>query len=574
MIFRPSNGGSGHMTPRLPLRWASAARLRRAALALPLLLVAVPAAAQTAVPAEDVGPVQTLGEVYPGGELEGYLRMLQVAGKSRAYPWSVRGFSPGDVDRLAPRDSLHPWAGRYTFGGGEPGEPQLHVHPVRTRAVFNSAFPYGGKDGAVWAGKGLTTAVEAGVTARWRWLSLTLAPVAFHAQNAEFALEGEGTAGLAPFVDARHPNQIDLPQRFGDGAYARIDPGQSTLRADVGPAAVGISTANQVWGPAFDYPIMQGTNAPGFVHGFLGTSRPLNLWIGRVHGRAFWGRLEESGFAPTAADSAVRFGTGLVVAFSPRGVPGLELGFSRFFHMPWPEGGPGGEEIFKPLETFFKVNLYNVIVDGDTIESAESVVANQLAALFGRWTFPESGLELYGELASEDHRHNLRDWLLEPDHATTYSLGFRKVWMRDERRFWSLRGELLNGQASHLARTRRQDPFYIHAHTRQGHTSRGQLLGSPEAYGGAATTLAADYYHPAGRVTGFWKRAVRQEQGRFLSTGVVETPDVMQSLGAEALLFRGRWELVGGLEGVYDFNRNFDSDVANLSASFGVRARL
>ncbi|MEW5927527.1 MAG: capsule assembly Wzi family protein [Gemmatimonadota bacterium] len=574
MIFRPSNGGSGHMSPRLPLRWAPAARLRRAALALPLLLLALPAAAQTGAPAESGGPVRTLGEVLPGGELEGYLRMLQVAGKSRAYPWSVRGFSPGDVERLAPRDSLHPWAGRYAFAGGEPGEPQLHVHPVRTRAVFNSAFPYGGNDGAVWAGKGLTTAVEAGVTARWRGLSLTLAPVTFHAQNAEFALEGEGRAGLAPFVDARHPNQIDLPQRFGEGAYSRIDPGQSTLRADVGPAAVGISTANQVWGPAFDYPIMQGTNAPGFVHAFLGTSRPLDLWIGKVHGRAFWGRLEESPFAPTAADSAVRFGTGLVVAFSPRGVPGLEFGFSRFFHMPWPEGGPGGEEIFKPLETFFKVNLYSVIVDGDTIESSESVVANQLAALFGRWTFPESGLELYGELASEDHRHNLRDWLLEPDHATTYSLGFRKVWMRDERRFWSFRGELLNGQASHLARTRRQDPFYIHAHTRQGHTSRGQLLGSPEAYGGAATTLAADYYHPAGRVTGFWKRAVRQEQGRFLSTGVVETPDVMQSLGAEALLFRGRWELVGGLEGVYDFNRNFDSDVANLSASFGVRARL
>ena len=75
-------------------------------------------------------------------------------------------------------------------------------------------------------------------------------------------------------------------------------------------------------------------------------------------------------------------------------------------------------------------------------------------------------------------------------------------------------------------------------------------------------------------MTGFWKRAVRQEQGRFLATGVVETPDVMQSLGAEALLFRGRWELVGGLEGVYDFNRNFVSDVANLSATLGVRARL
>jgi hypothetical protein len=31
---------------------------------------------------------------------------------------------------------------------------------------------------------------------------------------------------------------------------------------------------------------------------------------------------------------------------------------------------------------------------------------------------------------------------------------------------------------------------------------------------------------------------------------------------------------VGGLEGVYGINRNFESDVANLSATLGVRARL
>lgn len=574
MSFRPSNGAAGHIPPRLPFRWVLSRSLRRS-LALGALAVFPAlhlAAAGASAQADPAAP--TLGEVLPGGELENYLRLLQVAGKTRAYPWSVRGFSPDDVDRLAPADSAHPWSARYVIGGGRNGEPEVHLHPVRTRAVFNSAFPHGGNDGAVWAGRGLTTAVEAGVTARWRFLTLTLAPVAFRAENTSFDLYGDLPAE-APFADGRNPHQIDLPQRFGDGAYSRIDPGQSTVRADLGPAALGLSTANQVLGPAMEYPIVQGTNAPGFAHAFLGTSRPVDLWVGKVHGRAFWGRLEQSPFATTAPDSATRFGTGLVVAFTPRGVPGLEVGFSRFFHMPWPDsGGIGGEQIFKPLETFFKVNLYNVIRGNDSIESRESVVANQLASVFGRWVFPESGLELYGELASEDHRHNLRDWLLEPDHATAYSLGFRKVWMRDDRRFWSLRGELLNGQASHLGRTRRQDPFYIHAHTRQGHTSRGQLLGSPAAYGGAASTVAADFYHPGGRVTGFWRRTVRQERNQFLVTGVSEAPDVMQSLGAEALLFRGRWELVGGLEGVYDVNRNFESDVANLSATFGVRARL
>ena len=573
MIFRPSHGGSGHIAPRLPLRWVPSRGLRGvpvrcALLALPLLFIAAPAAAQTA------GSAETLGEVLPGGELEGYLRVLQVSGKARAYPWSVRGFSPAEVERLAPRDSAHPWGGRYSLVGVEPGEPQVHVHPVRTRAVFNSAFPYGGNDGAVWAGKGLTTAVEAGVTARYRWLSLTLAPVAFRAENAPFDLNEHVRSGDNPFADWRRPTQIDLPQRFGEGAYARIDPGQSTLRADLGVFAAGVSTANQSWGPTAEYPLMQGNNAPGYLHGFAGTSRPVNLWIGRAHVRAFWGRLEQSAFATTSPDSAVRFGTGVVGVFTPRGVPGLEIGASRFFHLPWPEDGIGGEEIFKPLETFFKVNLYNVVQGADTVESQESVVANQLASVFARWVFPESGLEVYGEFATEDHRHNLRDWLLEPDHASAYTLGIRKLWVRDPERIWSFRGEFLNAEPSHLARTRRQDPFYVHSGARQGHTSRGQIIGSPAGYGGAASTVAAEYYHPGGRLSGFWKRSFRQEQGGFLETGRVERADVMQSLGAEALAFHGRWELVGGLEGVYDFNRNFESDVANLSATFGVRARL
>lgn len=521
--------------------------------------------------AQDAG--STLGEAASGGELESYLRTLQVAGKSAPYPWSIRGFSVPEVDRLAPRDSVHPWAARYDFRSGA-GRGEIHLHPVHTRAVYNSAFPHGGNDGAVWAGRGLTTAVEAGVTARYRWLTLTLAPIAFRAENADFDLQQHELSPEVPYADWRRPKQIDLPQRFGDGAYTRIDPGQSTLRADVGGVALGLSTANQYWGPAAEYPLVQGNNAPGFVHGFMGTSRPVNLWIGRVHGRAFWGRLEQSPYASTSPDSAVRFGTGVVAVFTPRGLPGLELGASRFFHLPWPEGGIGGEEIFKPLETFFKANLYSVIVDGDTVESSGSVASNQLAALFARWVFPESGLELYGELATEDHRHNLRDWFLEPDHNTAYTLGFRKVWMRDDRHLWAFRGELLNAEPSHLDRTRFQAPFYVHAWARQGHTSRGQILGSPAAYGGAASVVAADYYHPGGRFTGFWKREVRQERGEFLLTGEAEQPDVMQSLGAEALLFSGRWELFGAMEGVYDFNRNFSSDVANLSATLGLRARL
>jgi hypothetical protein len=531
---------------------------------LALLAMAAPAAAQGG------GGERVSGEVFAGGELESYLRLLQTTGRSARYPWSLRGFSASEVDRLAPRDSLHPWAGRLDFSRRKEGGFEFHLHAPHTRMVFNSAFPYGGNDGPIWAGRGLTTAFQAGFTARYRQISLTVAPVGFRTENASFVLAPPLQPGGNAYSDWRRPTEIDLPQRYGADAYTRVDPGQSTLRADLGPVAAGISTANQYWGPASEYPLVLGNNAPGFAHVFAGTSRPLNLWIGRAHGRFVWGRLEQSEFSPAPQDSSARFMSGVVAVFTPRGIPGLEVGGSRFFHLQWPSDGIGTTQIVKPLETFTKVNLSRK----QGPELLESVVANQIASLFARWVFPGSGLEVYGEFASEDHRHNLRDFILEPDHNTASMLGFRKAWERDGGRLVVVRGEALNAEAPHLQRGRRQEPFYIHAAARQGHTHRGQILGSPAAYGGAASTLAADYYHPGGRWTVSWRRTLRQEKGEFLRTRTVERPDVMQSLGTEALFYRGRWEITAGIEGVYNFNRNFDSDAVNLNALLGVQARL
>jgi hypothetical protein len=52
-------------------------------------------------------------EVFAGSDLESYLRYLQTLGKSESYPFSMRAFSPQEIDRLAAADTLHPWARRY-----------------------------------------------------------------------------------------------------------------------------------------------------------------------------------------------------------------------------------------------------------------------------------------------------------------------------------------------------------------------------------------------------------------------------------------------------------------------------
>jgi hypothetical protein len=518
-------------------------------------------------------------EVWVNSELERYLRVLQVAGSSPLQPWSVRAFSPAQLDRMAPQDSLHPWAQRYALGAGEEAGPRLDWIAPRAGLTYNSAVPFGGNDGAVWAGRGMTTAVQAGVAARYGPLSLTLAPVFFRAENRPFELMPNRRTGREVFADGRFPRAIDLPQRFGDEAYARLDPGQSTLRLDVRGVAVGLSSANQHWGPASEYPLLLGSNAPGFVHAFVGTSAPVDIWIGRLHGRFSWGRLEQSAFSLALDSMAVRFAPGIVAVFTPRGVPGLEIGGARFFHDLWRQDGLRASQLLKPVEALWKSGVQGTFggeEDGATGENQSR--DNQLASVFARWVFPNSGLEVYGEFARNDHSWDLRDFVLEPDHNGGYMVGFGKVWRRAASGLVVLRGEAMNTQRSHLARVRHQAVFYRHGGTRHGHTHRGQVLGSPAAYGGAGAGLRADVYHGGGRWSVAWSRVLRQDVMGIPERQVLEPaldprdPDVLHTLGAESLLFRGRFDLTAGLTGVYNLNRDFgEDDVFNVNAVFGVR---
>jgi hypothetical protein len=327
------------------------------------------------------------------------------------------------------------------------------------------------------------------------------------------------------------------------------------LRMDLRGVAVGISSANQAWGPVAEYSVILGNNAPGFAHGFLGSSRPLNVGIGKVHGRMVWGRLEQSAYTNITGTEEHRFMSGMVGVFTPRGIPGLEFGLGRFFHSPWPENGLSADHFLRPVESLFKVGLG----EGEKGREPNSDVDNQLASVFARWVFPRGGFEVYGEYGREDHNWDFRDFILEPDHISAYALGFRKGWMSSEGRLLGLRGEVMNAQVSHLVQVRGQSPFYLHSDTRQGHTHRGQILGSPAVFGGAGGLLGMDYYHPGGRWSLEWSRTLRADT------------NVVHGLGAEAVVFRGGLELTGGLAGVYELDRYPGGDAFNLNASVQVR---
>ncbi|CAA9316792.1 MAG: hypothetical protein AVDCRST_MAG68-1601 [uncultured Gemmatimonadetes bacterium] len=523
------------------------------------LLLAAPAAAQA--PA----PLDVRGEVFVGAEVENYLRVLQVAGRGGRYPWAIRGFSPREVTRLAPTDTAHAWARRYSFVRDSSARGARWVRP-QVQAIGNTTLPYGANDGPIWAGRGVTLAADAGVALERGAFSLTLDPMVFIAQNAAFEVEDTGAEGPLRYADPDVPQGLDLPQRFGDGPYGRVDPGQSTLRADAGIVAAGISTASQHWGPAADQPLILGHNAGGFVHAFAGSARPVNVAIGRLHGRLVWGRLDQSAY--TANAEPRRFMSGAVAVFTPRGIPTLELGGTRFFHTPWPADGLDAGNFLKPLSGFLKNSLGGGEVDGGDVD-------NQLASLFFRWYHPRSGVEAYGEFAREDHSADFRDLLLEPDHNSAYTLGARRVWSPADGSLVSLRGELVNARVTHLALVRPQVPFYPHFAARQGHTQRGQLLGASSGYAGAGSTLALDRYSRRGRTSLTYTRAVRDLAAPYATVASVPPqPQATHALGVEALRFMGRFDVTAGVTAAYQLNRAVGGDAFNLNTVLRVRLGL
>jgi hypothetical protein len=278
-----------------------------------------------------------------------------------------------------------------------------------------------------------------------------------------------------------------------------------------------------------------------------------------------WGRLDQSAYSPVQEGESRRFMTGVVATVSPRGIYGLEVGLGRFYHLTWPDAGPGRDEFFRPLESFLKVGIQD--------DDPERLPENQLATAFFRWVFPASGFEVFGEFVREDHSHDLRHLLGEPTDLSGYAIGLQRAWATSPARQTGLRAEVMNAQTPHRGRNVFGNteflPLYYHAVVRQGHTHRGRLLVPDAAYGGAGAAIALDLYHPGGRFTVDWRR----EQRRARSAGIPAV-DVLHAVGLETLLFARALELTAGAAGVYNLNRDFRGDAFNLNLRLQVRGAL
>ncbi len=545
------------------LRWKGRPRPWRAAFQVVLALAVSSDAFAQRYARLDLG-----WSIEVGGESERYARAMQLAGFARPASWSIQPFTPTQIVAMHPTRA-HPWRAQFDADTSAPAASFEVLRPS-ARLIGNSSYPFQISGGPTWAGRGLTGDVQAGVAGNWRRVFGELAPLAFVAQNAAFPLAPNGQTGNLAFADPRFPYAIDVPQRFGSQAYSRLDLGTSSLAVDAFGGFVALSSAPQRWGPMPGFPLVLGPNGGGFPSLLLGTSAPVDLWLFKLHTRVLYGELGQSPYASTPDER--RLASGLVVAAQPRGLPGLELGATRFIERPW--GQLSSDVLARP---------FSGIISSGATKGVNEAYENQVASVFGRWQPPGSRSEFYGELYKEDYPggfHSGMGNLVEsPDDLASFSLGFQRVLRGDSSIVRIVRAEIVNGLTSHQQRLERGFtvplPPYVHGGVVQGHTVNGLFLGSAEAYGGSGWEIGVDEFSERGRRSLTFQRALRLDWLPVTESSGQVHPDVVYALRADAARFVGRRTIGLTIIPSVDLNRDLVArhDVFNLTVALSWRGR-
>jgi hypothetical protein len=478
---------------------------------------AQPVAAESAAVAVDPnGPSCVLGsqilEAYGiGTPWADLARMAQDVGAAPLRPDLFQ--RPGDRAIPVCADGPRLPMGRQVEAPG-PGLA-LDLVPATLSVYGNTAYPSGANDGAVWQGKGVSAQLGVGLQFQYGILSAAFVPGVAWQQNVPFPILPTGQTGNLAYQNPFYGSALDVPQRFGDANYWTFTPGQSYVQIAYAGIGLGVSTENLWWGPGQRNTLLMSNNADGFPHAYLGTVRPVDIWVGNLEVDLWFGRLDRSKYFYTQDHAWIG---ALTASLELRWVRGLYLGVVA-------------------------VNLASDLCGGGCDRNS-----NTLVGAYGRWVLPSAGFEVYGEWTREDAWVSTWDFLKELDHSAGYTLGLQKVFLGSD--YWvRLIAEITDNNIPRPPRDWRPNPtaYYTHGGN-TNYTNGGAILGSAIGPGGSTQYLGVDVLTPSGWYGG-WLERTRRNDVYFTFVSAGEEPDVELGLGARYVKSIGPFD-VGAVAGL------------------------
>lgn len=366
----------------------------------------------------------------------------------------------------------------------------LKALPIYSRLQYNDHHDYGWQDGPMIPNKGAQAYINGGVYAKLWIFEAQYAPEWVYAQNKPETWN--------PPVRVK---QGDFPDRFGTEPYVRSYPGQTYVRAALGPAQVSIGTENVSWGPSQDVNLLMSNNAPGMPHVTMGTAKPIQTRFGSFEGQVLLGNLHYSGFRyaigpnPDGAalpdvyrdstrDDLKRVFSGLVAVYNPKWFPGLSVGAIRNI---WQE---------KPLDSAFRtIQLIPALFRnpfGQGAYAFQTGPMDQIASVFFRYVMPESHVEIWGEFGRDDAAADVEDLLTSPTHSRGYQFGFRKlVPIQGQREYMDVRLHVVQCEAAKEVMIRRQFGWPVFYDS--DYSNYGQNIGAGIGTGSNLFKASLDY---------------------------------------------------------------------------------
>ncbi len=350
--------------------------------------------------------------------------------------------------------------------------------PVSLIQQFNTHHPYGWNDGAMIAAKGYQTMISAGFYAAVGPLEIQLQPELVYAANS--AYESNVDYGTST-----------------KGSYQKIFPGQSSIRLSTGAVSIGLSTENLWWGPGRHSSLLMSNNAPGFLHGFLSSKKPLNTPIGSFEWQLIGAKLtadENWAFENFNLKTASlpykgsRYLSAYAISYHPKWVPGLFLGMTR------------GLQRYKKDITLSAGSFLNEYIpvltkafQKQNAQGDDTLRTDQLASFFMRWVLPKAQTEFYIEYGFNDYNQNVRDYVMGPTHSAAYIVGIKKIFPLQKDAYLDFGFEMVQMSQSPDYLVREAGNWYVHGEVKQGYTHENQILGAGAGLGANVQSVTATW---------------------------------------------------------------------------------
>ena len=360
------------------------------------------------------------------------------------------------------------------------------IFPIETFMSYNTNYPYGSNDRALWQGVGLNFTSSGGFQTSIEGFSIVVKPDIYYSQNRDFDIRTSAYGDYGYFWGVG----LDAYQRPGDTSLFDWTWGDSELRYTWQTFTLGFGTQSIWLGPGVSSSIILSDNAAPFPKVDFGMKKTSFGKWGDFELRAFIGQLTESKWFDEDTTNNKNSISTLSFSWAPSFFPELTLGVNRTMLSKWDDFG------FNTVAGIFLPNLDTGYDESD-----------QRFTLIGEILLPDSGMRVWAEVGYNDFYRKWDSFIRYPFHTFAYNLGVEKLWtLKNDKRAILFRGEMSSTESSRDTAIYWPQTFYAHHIVTQGHTNEGQILGAFYGSGGMYNRLEVEYIYSEGSVSLFAAR--------------------------------------------------------------------